>query len=95
MNGVIIRPLITEKTMQLVGKHTFTFIVANKASKEEIKKAVEKAFSVHVTGVDTVTVKGKTKRIGKLRSEVVITPTKKAIVTLKAGEKIDIFELGS
>ncbi len=95
MHDVIVKALITEKSMQLVGKNKFTFLVSLHANKNVIRKAIENAFSVHVVTIETVTIKGKTKRVGTRRSEVTIAPQKRAIVTLKAGEKIDIFELGS
>lgn len=87
---VILSPHITEKTTMLSEHNAVVFKVADKATKPEIKAAVEALFSVQVTGVNTIVVKGKTKRWrGKeyRRSDV-----KKAIVTLAEGQSIDITE---
>ena len=85
---VILSPHITEKSTMLSEHNAVVFKVADKASKPEIKAAVEALFSVKVTGVNTIVVKGKTKRWrGKeyRRSDV-----KKAIVTLADGHSIDV-----
>ena len=85
---VILSPHITEKSTMLSEDNAVVFKVADKASKPEIKAAVEPLFSVKVTGVNTIVVKGKTKRWrGKeyRRSDV-----KKAIVTLAEGQSIDV-----
>ena len=92
MNSVIIKPVITEKSMNDVGQNKYAFVVARHAKKADIKKAVAKLFNVKVTGVLTTVVKGKTKRTGSRRVESVVSSVKKAIVMLKAGEKIGLFE---
>lgn len=87
---VILSPHITEKATLLSEHNAVVFKVADKATKPEIKAAVEALFNVKVTGVNTLVVKGKTKRWrGKQyrRSDV-----KKAIVTLAEGQSIDITE---
>lgn len=87
---VILAPHITEKSTLLSEQNAVVFKVADKATKPEIKAAVEALFEVKVTGVNTLVVKGKTKRWrGKAyrRSDV-----KKAIVTLAEGQSIDITE---
>ena len=87
---VLRRPLITEKNaaMQALGKYAFE--VAKGANKQQIKQAVEMAFKVTVTGVNVMNMPGKTRRMGRRR---VVTPErKKAIVTLKPGDSIQIFE---
>ena len=87
---VILSPHITEKSTLLSEQNAVVFKVADKATKPEIKAAVEALFDVKVTGVNTLNVKGKTKRWrGKAyrRSDV-----KKAIVTLAEGQSIDITE---
>lgn len=85
---VIRRPVITEKSTRLSEYNQVTFVVAPDATKPEIKAAVEDLFKVTVTGVNTLILKGKTKRFrgrpGK-RSDV-----KKAIVTLAEGHSIDV-----
>lgn len=90
---IIIRPIITEKTMKEAKNGKCSFEVLKEADKVRIKNAVEKKFSVQVTGVTTLIVKGKTKRIGKRRVETVRTSWKKAVVTLKKGQKIDMFDV--
>ena len=87
---VLRRPLITEKSTVLQAQNKYAFEIAGGANKTMIKQAVEKAFKVTVTGVNVITMRGKTRRIG--RREVHTSPWKKAIVTLKAGEKIEFFE---
>lgn len=91
---IIKRPIITEKSMAAAKNGTFSFVVAKDATKTKIKKAVEDQFNVSVTDVETTMQKGKTKRIGMRRTEKNVTPTKKAYVTVKEGQKIDMFDLG-
>jgi len=87
---VLRKPLITEKSTVLQSMGKYAFQVAGGANKMQVKQAVEKAFKVTVTGVNVVMVKGKTRRAGK---RMMTTPSwKKAIVTLKAGDKIELFE---
>lgn len=93
MNNVIIRPIITEKSMKNAEKHTFSFVVAGFATKKDIKDAVEKLFSVNVIRVATNTLKGGSVRTGTKRIEIKRQPTKKAFVMLKEGQKIDAFEI--
>jgi large subunit ribosomal protein L23 len=87
---VLRKPLITEKSTSLQSAGKYAFEVANGANKAQIKQAVEKAFKVTVTGVNVITVHGKTRRAG--RRTTTTSPSKKAIVTLKAGDKIELFE---
>ena len=91
---IIISPLITEKSMNDASKGKYTFRVAKDSNKNQIKSAIEKYFNVHVTHVSTSILKGKKIRVGARRAERPIGDTKKAIVALKAGEKIGMFELG-
>jgi large subunit ribosomal protein L23 len=86
---VIIRPIVTERSYDMMEQGKYTFEVARTAPKEEIKSAVEKLFGVHVDKVNTSWVKPKTKRV---RFQSGTTRTwKKAIVTLAEGEQIEIF----
>ena len=87
---VLSRPLITEKgsALQIEGKYAFE--VASGANKHQIKQAVERAFKVKVTAVNVMTIPGRKRRVG--RREVMTQPWKKAIVTLKPGDKIELFE---
>jgi len=87
---VLRRPLITEKMTILQGANKYAFKVAPKATKHQVKTAVEAAFKVNVTGVNIMTVPGKERRIGR---RIVMTPSwKKAVVTLMPGQKIEFFE---
>ncbi len=87
---VLRRPLITEKNTMLQAQGKYVFEVAEEANKHQIKQAVEKVFKVKVVLVNVMTVPGKTKRVGR---RMVLTPShKKAIVTLKSGDKIELFE---
>ena len=87
---VLRRPLITEKSTALQALNKYAFEIADKANKLMIRQAVEKAFKVKVTGVNVITMRGKTRRMG--RREIHTNPWKKAIVTLKPGDKIEFFE---
>lgn len=87
---VLRRPLITEKSTGLKAQNKYAFEVASEANKHQIKQAVEKAFNVKVTAVNVITASGKTRRVG--RREVMTPSWKKAIVTLKPGDKLEIFE---
>ena len=87
---VLRRPLVTEKNTILQALNKYAFEVAKEANKPQIKQAVEKAFKVQVTTVNVTKVSGKTRRVG--RRLVQTAPWKKAIVTLKPGDKIEFFE---
>lgn len=89
----LIKPIITEKSAVKTGVNLFTFNVALKANKYEIRSAIEKTFNVNVLDIRTIIIKGKTKRSGKKRTEVKKSSWKKAIVSLKPEQKIDIFEV--
>jgi large subunit ribosomal protein L23 len=86
--GIITAPVITEKSTRGNEDNKLTMSVALDATKPEIKKAVEEIFKVKVTTVNTLRVKGKTKRFrGKLGQR---SDRKKAIITLAKGSSIDI-----
>jgi large subunit ribosomal protein L23 len=88
---IIKSPLMTEKTTnQKESFNQFTFEVDRRANRVEIKRAVEQIFSVRVSAVRTLQVKGKIKRRGRITGKR--RDWKKAIVTLMPGERIDIFE---
>ncbi len=88
---IIKTPLITEKSTILKEKENkYVFLVDSRATKDEIKKAVEEIFKVKVMAVNTSYVRGKKKRMGRHSGK---TPDKKrAILTLKEGNKIELFE---
>jgi large subunit ribosomal protein L23 len=85
---VLVRPLITEKATRASEQNKVMFMIAPTANKTQVRSAVEMLFGVKVAKVNTVSIEGKTKRFrgkeGK-RNDI-----RKAIVTLKAGEKIDL-----
>ena len=87
---VLRRPLITEKNTVLQTQGKYAFEVDRGSNKHQIKQAVEKAFKVEVTAVNVVNVPSKMRRIGRRR--VLTQSWKKAIVTLKPGDKIELFE---
>ncbi|MBS3969092.1 MAG: 50S ribosomal protein L23 [Clostridia bacterium] len=89
-HDIIIKPVISEKTTDLMAENKYTFIVDNKANKVEIANAVEKIFKVTVEKVNTLKVKGKNRRMGRFVGKTPVR--KKAIVTLKEGDKIEIIE---
>ena len=87
---ILVRPLITERTTQLMAEGKYVFVVAKAANKIEIAKAVAEVFKVNVANVNTVNVTGKKKRMG--RTEGKRPDYKKAIVKLAPGETIEFFE---
>jgi large subunit ribosomal protein L23 len=89
---VIVRPLVTEKSTLLSGLNKYAFEVASTANKLQIKEAVELAFGVRVTGVNTSHVRGKRRRFRRAGQGVVTRSWKKAIVTLAEGDSIELFE---
>jgi len=86
---ILIKPLITEKSTELMAEGKYVFKVAKAANKIEIARAVKEIFNVKVEKVNTVNVKGKTKRIGRTSGKR--PDYKKAIVKLAAGETIEFF----
>ena len=87
---IIIKPIVTEKSMMAMEENKYTFKVRKDSNKTEIKKAIEELFNVDVVKVNTMTVKGKVKRLG--RNEGKRADWKKAIVKLAPGSKIELFE---
>lgn len=92
---IIIKPIITEKSMSDVSHGKFTFLVNIDSNKNEIRKAVEEKFKVKVVGISTITIKGRSARVGTRRKEVRKSAFKKAVVELLKGQKIDLFEAGT
>jgi len=86
---VLIKPVISEKSYRLVDDGKYTFLVAPEANKTQIRQAVEQVFRVKVTGVNTINRPGKRRRTrfgwGQRAA------TKRAIVSLAEGERIDVF----
>ena len=88
-SDILIAPVVSEKSYGLLDQNKYTFIVDPTANKTEIKIAVEKVFNVKVVSVNTLNREGKSLRtrfgVGKRKD------TKRAIVTVAAGQRIDIF----
>jgi large subunit ribosomal protein L23 len=86
---ILLRPVVSEKSYGLLDENKYTFVVAPHANKTQIRQAVEEVFRVKVTGVNTLNRQGKRRRTrhgwGKRPD------TKRAIVTLADGDRIDIF----
>jgi large subunit ribosomal protein L23 len=85
---LIKKPLVTEKSTALSGEGKYVFIVKSEATKNEIKKAIRMIYKVDPTAVNVVNRHSKIKQMGVLRGTQ--SGYKKAIVTLKKGQKIDI-----
>jgi large subunit ribosomal protein L23 len=86
---VILRPIVSEKSYGLLDENKYTFLVAPDSNKTEIKIAVEQIFNVKVTAVNTVNRKGKRKRTkGGFGHR---NDTKRAVVSLREGDRIEIF----
>lgn len=94
MKQIVIRPYITEKTMQLAQTGWFSFVVAISANKAQITKEIEGIYKVHVIAVRTGIMHGKIKRAGRRQQMIEQSAWKKAMVQLKSGESIDAFQLG-
>lgn len=87
---VIKRPIVTEKSTRQLEENKYAFMVDIRATKTEIKEAIEEIFKVKVREVNTLRVPGKTKRMGRFEGK---TPEwKKAVVTLEKDYKIPLFE---
>lgn len=87
---ILIRPVVSEKSTDLLQENKYTFIVPLKANKVQVRQAVEQIFKVKVESVNTIRMRGKMKRMGKFvgkRSDY-----KKAIVKVAQGSQIEIFE---
>lgn len=87
---ILRRPVITEKSTMLGEQGQYVFEVAREANKIEIKRAVEVIFKVDVRSVNVVRVPAKMRRMG--RSRGMTSPWKKAVVALKAGQRIELFQ---
>ncbi len=89
-NDVIIKPVLSEKSTDLAVQNKYVFQVSMRANKHLIKKAIKEIFNVMPEKVNIIRMRGKRKRV---RYQYGITPAwKKAIITLREGEKIELFE---
>jgi len=91
LHDVLLRPVISEKSVGETERNNYTFAVARDANKHQIKAAVEAEFKVDVLGVRVMTVKPKEKSRGR-RTPGMVPGWRKAIVTIAPGQKIELFE---
>ena len=91
---IVLRPVISEKSMDQTSHHKYTFAVVDGANKLQIKAAVETLFKVTVLDVNVLTTKRKEKSRNRRRGRQAgyTSPWKKAVVTVKAGDSIEFFE---
>jgi large subunit ribosomal protein L23 len=89
-NQILLAPVVSEKSYELIDQRKYAFRVHPDAHKTQIRQAVEELFDVHVQGVNVVKVQAKPKRRGLVRGRK--PGWKKAIVQLREGESIEIFE---
>ena len=87
---IIHAPVVSEKAFSGMERGVYSFWVAPKASKVEIKDAIQKAFEVRVVGISTMNVRGKRKRMGRFMGQR--SDRKKAVVRLADGQKIEALE---
>ncbi len=90
---VLVKPIITEKSINATAVGKYTFRVLPTATKDQIRAAVESQFKVNVVAITTLNVVGKVRRAGKRKLAYTAQSWKKAIVTLKGDQKIDVFEV--
>ncbi len=92
-NQIIIKPLITERSILMTKLGLYTFMVDKLARKTNIKNEVEKLFKVNVLAVRTITIPGKLKKVGRQMKKIRIPDAKKAIVRIKKDQKIAEFDV--
>jgi large subunit ribosomal protein L23 len=89
---VIVRPVLTEKSYGLLDDGVYTFVVHSDATKIQVRQAVEEVFGVRVRQVNTLRRKGKTQRNRRTGVEGHRPDTKRAVVTLVSGDRIELLE---
>ncbi|HLG67867.1 MAG TPA: 50S ribosomal protein L23 [Acidimicrobiales bacterium] len=90
--SILIRPVVSEKTYALMDRSVYVFVVDRAATKIDVRHAVEATFGVRVDKVNTLNRKGKARRNRRTNTVGKRPDTKRAVVTLHAGDKIDLFE---
>ena len=91
---VIKKPIVTEKTLRLIERdNTYVFLVNKNAEKNQIKKMIKDLFKVDVVSVNTVLGHRSGQKTGRKRLQVTREKTKKALVKVKTGQKIELFDL--
>ena len=86
------KPVVTEKSTQLQERNQYVFEIAATATKAQVREAVERAFDVKVQAVRTMWIRGRRGRFGPTRRLVKLADVKKAVVTLRPGDIIQLFE---
>ena len=89
---VLLKPVVSEKSYRLMEDGVYVFVVAPDATKIDVRYAVEQTFGVRVTNVNTLNRKGKLRRNRKTNTVGKRPDTKRAVVTLAGGDRIDLFE---
>ena len=89
---VLLHPVVSEKSYSLMENGTYVFVVSSDANRAEIRRAVEDVFGVKVVKVNTLNRKGKRRRNRRSNTFGSRADTKRAMVTLHAGDRIDLFE---
>lgn len=93
MKQIVLRPVITEKSLSLASRGWYTFAVVVESRKPEIAQAIGDIYSVTVVDLRTLIMHGKERKAGKRMKRVLRSDWKKALVRLKVGQKIDAFEV--
>jgi large subunit ribosomal protein L23 len=89
---LLLRPVVSEKSYALMQEGRYVFVVAPHATKSEVRRAVEDVFGVRVEKVNTLNRKGKLRRNRRTNTSGRGASTKRAVVTLAEGDRIDLFE---
>jgi large subunit ribosomal protein L23 len=89
---ILLRPVVSEKSYRLMEDGVYIFVVAPDATRIEVRLAVESAFGVRVTNVNTLNRKGKLRRNRRTNTIGKRPDTKRAVVSLASGDRIDLFE---
>lgn len=92
MKSIIIQPIITEKSLNDVRQNKYTFLVHPQASKSQISHAIKSLYQVDPVSINTTTKKPQNRRTGRRRLPTTTTQSKKAIIKLKPGQTISVFE---
>jgi large subunit ribosomal protein L23 len=92
ISNAIVKPLITEKTMSQTDEGRYAFKVTMEATKGKIAQSINELFGVNVTQVKTMIMPGKPKRVGRTNRIIKTSKWKKAVVKLKEGQKIALFD---
>ncbi|HLI75052.1 MAG TPA: 50S ribosomal protein L23 [Acidimicrobiales bacterium] len=89
---ILIRPIVSEKSYALMESGVYVFVVAPESTKIDVRRAVETTFGVRVASVNTLNRKGKKRRNRRTNTVGTRSDTKRAVVTLAGGDRIDLFE---